>query len=113
MTTATRTKRFEIVRFYRDNATLNGTVIGRNLTEEQAKAHCQNPETSSSTCSKPENVKRTECYGPWFDGFREQATSDEENYRSHDWTVVDDTIRCFRCEIGQWNGKREYCGGAL
>jgi hypothetical protein len=39
--------------------------IRGGLTEEEAKAHCSDPETSSSTASEPVVDGR----GPWFDGY--------------------------------------------
>ena len=50
------------------------SVKKRGLTKEQAQAYCRDPETSSSTCKEPGNVKRTEICGPWFDAY----TSEEE-----------------------------------
>jgi hypothetical protein len=60
-----RTK-YKIIRHFmhRDNK-----VIMRGLTLAQAKRHCSDPESSSSTCASPVNVSRTHQYGPWFDGF--------------------------------------------
>lgn len=40
-------------------------VIKTGLTREEAVAHCQDPETSGSTCS---DLSRR---GRWFDGFEE------------------------------------------
>lgn len=64
---------YKIIRFYRDNDDLNGTVVRRGLTEVEAKAHCADPETSSSTATLPDAVARTEAFGPWFDGFTEEG----------------------------------------
>lgn len=47
-------------------------TIATGLTLEQAQAHCSNPETSSSTCRKPANRRRTKMRGPWFDSYTEQ-----------------------------------------
>ncbi len=44
-------------------------TIETGLTLEQAQAHCKDPETSSSTCQKSANVRRTAQKGPWFDGY--------------------------------------------
>lgn len=44
-------------------------TIKRGLTLEEAQAHCKDPETSSSTCCKAANVRRTKQRGPWFDGY--------------------------------------------
>lgn len=63
---------YKIVRYYRDNPGLNGTVVTRGLTLEQAQAHCNDPETSSSTATSAEGVERTKQYGPWFDGYTEE-----------------------------------------
>ena len=63
---------YKIVRFYRDNEGLNGTTVTRGLTLEQAQAHCNNPETSSKTCTNEEGLERTRQYGPWFDGYTDE-----------------------------------------
>ena len=42
------------------------------LTLEEAQAHCNDPETSSSTCTKSAGRKRTKTYGPWFDGYEKE-----------------------------------------
>lgn len=47
-------------------------IIKEGLTLEEAKAHCKDPETSSSTCKEKENVERTLKYGPWFDSFEDE-----------------------------------------
>jgi hypothetical protein len=44
-------------------------TIATGLTLEEAQAHCQDPETSSRTCTKTANKRRTEQRGPWFDGY--------------------------------------------
>jgi hypothetical protein len=62
---------YKIVRNYFDDRIPKRT-IARNLTLEEAQAHCQDPETSSKTCRKAENVRRTRRCGPWFDGYSEQ-----------------------------------------
>lgn len=63
---------YRIVRFYQDNDDLNHTTITRGLTLEQAQAHCNDPETSSTTATSPEAVERTRVHGPWFDGFEKE-----------------------------------------
>ena len=42
------------------------------LTLEQAQAHCRNPETSSSTCTKAAGKRRTAQRGMWFDAYERQ-----------------------------------------
>lgn len=44
-------------------------TIKTGLTLEQAQEHCQNPETSSSTCTSSAGKRRTRIMGPWFDGY--------------------------------------------
>lgn len=46
-------------------------VIAKGLTLEEAQAHCQDPETSSSTATSAAAKARTRRMGPWFDGFTE------------------------------------------
>jgi hypothetical protein len=47
------------------------TILTR-LSLEQAQAHCSDPETSSSTCTKAANKRRTALRGPWFDSYTEE-----------------------------------------
>ncbi len=66
---------YKIIRHYMDEAgplACNSEVIKTGLTLEEAQAHCRDPETSSSTCVKPENKARTEEYGPWLEGYEEE-----------------------------------------
>jgi hypothetical protein len=62
---------YRIVRFY-ESANIRRRTIATPLTLEQAKAHCSDPETSSSTCTKAAGKARTKRLGRWFDGY-EQA----------------------------------------
>ena len=62
---------YKIVRMYFNNDVSNRT-IKKNLTLEEAQAHCKDPETSSKTCKKYAGRKRTQRFGPWFDGYSEQ-----------------------------------------
>ena len=64
--------KFKIIRFFFDDNVSNRT-IKRGLTEEEAMAHCQDPETSSSTCTNNAGKRRTRRLGKWFDGFTEVA----------------------------------------
>lgn len=58
---------YRIIRFYRDDEERNRTVIATGLTLEEAQAHCQDPETSSSSAADPDLS-----HGPWFDGYEEE-----------------------------------------
>jgi hypothetical protein len=62
---------YHIIRFY-ESANIRRRTIAIGLTLEQAKAHCSDPETSSSTCTKSAGKARTKRLGRWFDGY-EQA----------------------------------------
>lgn len=57
---------YKIVRMYFKGGL---RTIATGLTLEQAHAHCRYPETSSRTCKKSHNVRRTRVMGPWFDGY--------------------------------------------
>ena len=61
---------YKIVRGYRDS--YDKQTIRTGLTLDEAQEHCRDPETSSRTCTEPENVERTEAHGPWFDGYTEE-----------------------------------------
>ena len=63
---------FKIIRFFFDE---NGSkrTIKKGLTEEEAIAHCNDPETSSSTCTNSAGKRRTKRLGEWFDGFTEEG----------------------------------------
>jgi hypothetical protein len=62
---------YKIVRNY-FSYPIRRRVVKRGLTLAEAQAHCQDPETSSRTCSKARNVKRTRERGHWFDGYDEE-----------------------------------------
>jgi hypothetical protein len=61
---------YRVVRMYFDEWPTE--VIRTGLTLKQARRHCRDPETSSKTCTRPENKKRTEEKGPWFDGYERE-----------------------------------------
>ena len=61
---------YKIVRQYFKKPGTRRT-IRRGLTLEEAQAHCQDPETSSSTCKSPVGKARTRRVGPWFDAYEE------------------------------------------
>ena len=60
--------RYKIVRFYFDGGR---RTIKRGLTMKQARAHCHNPETSSSTATSAAARRVTRRNGRWFDGYAE------------------------------------------
>lgn len=60
---------YKIVRGYRDQD-FKETVL-EDLTLEEAKAHCRDPETTSTKCKGAAGIARTAQFGPWFDGFEE------------------------------------------
>lgn len=61
---------YKIVRYY-FNAGIRKRVIDSGLTLEQAQAHCNDPETSSSTATNKVARARTRKIGAWFDGYEE------------------------------------------
>lgn len=67
---------YKIVRMYRDKDVRQTIVHGLSLAE--ARKWCRNPETSSSTCTKPENKRRTDLMGDWFDSY--EFDGDEHKY---------------------------------
>lgn len=62
---------YKVIRFFRDSG--RRMVIGTRMTLEEAQEWCQNPETSSSTCTSPAGKRRTRRSGPWFDGYTEEV----------------------------------------
>ena len=60
---------YKIVRFYQDDDS-DDEVIATGLTLEQAQAHCEDPETTSSATRAAEAVTRRA--GNWFDGYIEE-----------------------------------------
>lgn len=64
-------ERYRIVRFFQ-NRNVRRRTIKTGLTLEQAQAHCNNPETSSTTCTSALAKGRTREYGPWFDGYERE-----------------------------------------
>ena len=59
---------YKIIRFYFNGGS---RTIKTGLTLEEARAHCNDPETSSSTCTRPDRKRITRRNGPWFDGYEE------------------------------------------
>lgn len=61
---------YRITRFYFKSH--KQRIIARGLTLEEAQAHCNDPETSSETCTKPAGKARTRRHGRWFDGYTKE-----------------------------------------
>jgi hypothetical protein len=64
--------KYKIVRFFRDDEVMNGTVVKTGLSLKEAQAHCKDPETSSGTATSVEAKMRTDKYGPWFEGYTKE-----------------------------------------
>lgn len=64
--------RYRIVRFFKSGRPAQRRGLPKNLTEQEAQAHCHDPNTSSSTCWKTAPVQRTRRHGDWFDGYEVQ-----------------------------------------
>lgn len=63
---------YKIVRMYqRESSRQYRRTIKSGLTLDEAQAHCSDPETSSSTCTRSDRRRITEQRGPWFDGYTE------------------------------------------
>jgi hypothetical protein len=62
---------YKITRHFRDSG--RRRVIKTGLTLALAKAHCKDPETSSSTCTGEDGKRRTRRSGPWFDSFSRES----------------------------------------
>lgn len=58
---------YKIVRHFRDSG--RKFLIKEGLTLALAQAHCNDPETSSSTCTTENGKRRTRRSGPWFDSY--------------------------------------------
>jgi hypothetical protein len=63
---------YKIVRMFQQEGRRRQT-IRTGLTLEQAQAHCQDPETSSSTATGAKAQARTRRLGAWFDGYEEET----------------------------------------
>lgn len=63
---------YRIVRYYQRPG-VQREVLATNKTYEEVTAHCSDPETASNTCKKPENIRRTQQRGEWFDGWERES----------------------------------------
>jgi hypothetical protein len=61
--------KYMIVRFYMSGEPEK--VIRKNVSLAEAQAHCNNPETTSTTATCARSAKITAAHGEWFDGYRE------------------------------------------
>ena len=61
---------YKIFRVFQDGH--DREEIATGLTLEEAKAHCTDPESGSSTCSSPVGLLRTKKFGQWYDCFTEE-----------------------------------------
>lgn len=65
-------ERYKIVRMYFNSDRWPRRTVKRGLTLEEAQAHCQDPDTSSKTCTTSVGRRRTAARGPWFDGYEKE-----------------------------------------
>ena len=61
---------YRVVRLHKDNERRPVVLLG--LTQEEAHAHCRDPETSSSTCTGARGKRHTKRWGAWFDAWEEE-----------------------------------------
>ena len=57
--------------YFNDSSRRFNRVIKTGLTLAEAQAHCQDPETSSSTCTRSDRRRITRERGKWFDSYHE------------------------------------------
>jgi hypothetical protein len=69
---------YKIIRSYRDSYTKR--TVATVMTLEEARAHCNDPETASDTCTNAAGRARTKRCGPWFDGYETIKT---KPYKGH------------------------------
>lgn len=62
---------YKIVRMFFEG--IAEETIKSGLTLEEAKEHCSDLETSSSTCSSVQAIARTLEKGDWFDGYESEG----------------------------------------
>jgi len=63
-------KNYKIIRFYQSFRKAN-KIIKTGLSKKDAMKHCNDIQTSSSTCTNEDGIKHTQKNGHWFDGFIE------------------------------------------
>jgi len=47
-------------------------ILDTDLTLDQVREHCRDPESSSTTASQPSGLTRTARDGAWFDTYEEE-----------------------------------------
>lgn len=57
---------YRIIRYYMQG---RNVTLRTGCTLAEARTHCSDPETSSSTCTSAAGKRRTRQRGPWFDGY--------------------------------------------
>ena len=62
---------YKVQRLYFNRTGYKRTIIDR-CTLAEAQAHCNDPETSSSTCTSAAGKARTRRMGPWFDSYTQR-----------------------------------------
>jgi hypothetical protein len=82
-------KTYKIVRMYTDEDQCQ-EILETGISLTQAQAWCKDPETSSSTCRKLENIVRTCQKGNWFAGYEEEHKPPLRGHKS--------TCPCNECE---------------
>jgi len=63
-------KKYKIIRMYQA-FWKKSKIIKTGLSKKDALKHCNDIQTSSSTCTNEEGIKHTQKNGHWFDGFTE------------------------------------------
>lgn len=60
-------KTYKVIRTFHESG--RKFTIKTGLTLALAQAHCDDPETSYSTCTSENGKRRTRRSGPWFDWY--------------------------------------------
>jgi hypothetical protein len=63
---------YKILRGYFNDAKWPTETIDTGISLFEAQARCNGPESSSRTCTEPENVARTKERGPWFERYEKE-----------------------------------------
>ena len=100
---------YRVVRFY-DDPDHPRLILRRGLTLDEARAHCNDPETSASTATSPEARRHTAQHGAWFDGYENETAAERTATEWTTQTVVlwarnDEASYTWWCSMG-----RRYAG---